>query len=101
HEEAILATAFSPEGSRLATAGGDTTVRLWDLNTETPLKTLRAHSNWVLCVSWAPHGQLLASAGMDGTVCIWDPDGGALAGAPLKGHKQPVTSLAWQPLHLV
>ncbi|XP_026193865.1 notchless protein homolog 1 [Cyclospora cayetanensis] len=101
HEEAILAAAFSPEGKRLATGGGDTSVRLWDLNTETPLQTLRGHSNWVLCVSWASHGQLFASSGMDGTVCIWDADAGALVGPPLKGHTQPVVSLAWQPLHLV
>ncbi|KAL8446483.1 hypothetical protein Emed_004937 [Eimeria media] len=101
HEEAILAAAFSPDGERLATGGGDTSVRLWDLATETPLQTLRAHTNWVLCVSWASHGELLASAGMDGTVCIWDAEAGALAGAPLKGHQQAVTSLAWQPLHLV
>ncbi|KAL8273341.1 hypothetical protein Esti_002745 [Eimeria stiedai] len=101
HEEAILAAAFSPDGERLATGGGDTSVRLWDLSTETPLQTLRAHTNWVLCVSWASHGELLASAGMDGSVCIWDAEAGALAAAPLKGHQQAVTSLAWQPLHLV
>ena len=40
HAEAVLATAFSPDGSRLATGSGDTTVRFWDLATCTPWHTM-------------------------------------------------------------
>jgi len=50
HSEAILSVAFSPDGSRLATGSGDTTVRLWDINTGTPYAECRGHRNWVLCV---------------------------------------------------
>ncbi|EPT26420.1 notchless, putative [Toxoplasma gondii ME49] len=100
HTEAILCVAFSPDGSQLASGSGDMTVRLWCLNTETPLRTLKGHSNWVLCLAWAPHGQLLASAGMDGSLRLWKGASGDAAGIPLKGHTKPVTALAWQPLHL-
>ncbi len=40
HAEAVLATAFSPDGGRLATGSGDTTVRFWDLATCTPSHTM-------------------------------------------------------------
>jgi WD40 repeat protein len=36
HSESVLVVAFSPDGRRLATGSGDTTLRLWDLNTQLP-----------------------------------------------------------------
>ena len=50
HSEAILQVSFSPDGKRLASASGDTTVRLWDLSTECPQATLEGHKGWVLFV---------------------------------------------------
>jgi ribosome assembly protein 4 len=44
HTEAILSVSFSPDGTQLATGSGDTTVRIWDLNTETPQHTLQGKS---------------------------------------------------------
>ena len=34
----VLAVSFSPDGKGLASGSGDTTVRFWDLATQTPLK---------------------------------------------------------------
>ncbi|KAJ1675271.1 hypothetical protein EV182_001590 [Spiromyces aspiralis] len=68
HSEAVLSVSFSPDGNQLASGSGDTTVRIWDLATETPQFTCKGHTNWVLCIAWSPDGQTLASGGMDGTV---------------------------------
>merc|ERR1719311_1022876 len=99
HTEAVLCAAFSPDSRLLATGSGDTTVRLWDLGTELPMKQLAGHKNWVLQVAWSPDGKLLASAGNDKVAMLWDPKRAAPV-ATLKGHTQAVTAIAWEPLHL-
>eukprot|EP00386_Alphamonas_edax_P002187 GDKI01006568.1.p1 GENE.GDKI01006568.1~~GDKI01006568.1.p1 ORF type:complete len:528 (-),score=150.94 GDKI01006568.1:162-1700(-) len=101
HSEAVLAVAFSPDGQSLASASGDTTVRVWDLFTETPAFTCKGHTNWVLCVAWSGDGKRIASAGMDNKIMTWDPATGKPAGPELKGHQKPVTCIAWQPVHLM
>ena len=98
HSEAVLSVAFSPDGQKLASASGDTTVRMWDLNTECPQVTCEGHKGWVLFVAFSPDNKTLASAGMDNSILIWNADTGQVIGKPLKGHKKFVTSLAWEPL---
>ncbi|KAI8972071.1 WD40-repeat-containing domain protein [Pilobolus umbonatus] len=100
HTEAILSCSFSPDGSHLATGSGDCTVRVWDLNTETPRHTLKGHTGWVLNISWSPDGLQLASGSMDNTVRLWNPKTGQQMGDGLKGHTKWITSLAWEPFHL-
>ncbi|KAI6101288.1 quinon protein alcohol dehydrogenase-like superfamily [Pisolithus sp. B1] len=100
HSSPILCASFSPTGALLATGSGDTHVRLWDLNTETPSHTLVGHTGWVLCVEWDPLERKLASGGHDGQVRLWDPKTGKPTGEAMKGHTKWVTSLAWEPLHL-
>ena len=80
HTNAVLNTAFSPDGSRLASASGDRTVRTWDLNTETPEHTLNGHKGWVMYVAFSPDGSILASAGADNNVLLWDPETGEQLG---------------------
>ncbi|CAI8052658.1 Notchless protein homolog 1 [Geodia barretti] len=100
HSEAVIAVQFSPDGRSLASGSGDTTVRLWDIFTETPLHTCKAHKHWILCIAWSPDGKRLASGCKNGQVCVWEAETGRQVGHTLSGHKQWITSLAWQPLHL-
>eukprot|EP01100_Stratorugosa_tubuloviscum_P009626 TRINITY_DN402_c2_g1_i1.p1 TRINITY_DN402_c2_g1~~TRINITY_DN402_c2_g1_i1.p1 ORF type:complete len:496 (-),score=223.21 TRINITY_DN402_c2_g1_i1:156-1643(-) len=99
HSEAVLSVSFSPDGNRLASGSGDTTIRLWDMNTETPMIACRGHSKWVLCVAWSPDGVRLGSGSMDNQVRVWDGRSGRLLRL-LKGHTKWITSIAWEPLHL-
>ncbi|XP_030217191.1 notchless protein homolog 1 [Gadus morhua] len=100
HTEAVISTAFSPTGKYLASGSGDTTVRFWDLTTETPHHTSRGHTHWVLSIAWSPDGKKLASGCKNSQICIWDPVTGQQIGKTLIGHTKWITWLCWEPLHL-
>jgi len=99
HSEATLHVQFSGDGRVLATGSGDTTVRIWDVLTETPKFTCRGHKDHVLALAWSPNGRLVASGGRDAEVRLWDHTTGKLVGKPFKGHTKWITALAWEPLH--
>uniref|UniRef100_A0A4W4E5B4 Notchless protein homolog 1 n=1 Tax=Electrophorus electricus TaxID=8005 RepID=A0A4W4E5B4_ELEEL len=98
HTEAVISVAFSPTGKYLASGSGDTTVRFWDLTTETPHHTARGHTHWVLSIAWSPDGKKLASgcknSQVNGSVRIWDTLLGR-CDKILTGHTQSVTCVKW------
>ncbi len=81
----VWAVAFSPDGTLLATADGDGTVRLWNPATGraagAPLHASTQHG--VYGVAFSPDGKLLATADGDGTVRLWNPATGRPAGKTL------------------
>jgi len=98
HTEAILHVSYSPDGRRLASGGGDATVRFWDVNTSTPRHTCRGHRDHVLCTSWSPDGLRFASGDKRGNLILWDPTKGTASGT-IKAHSKWITGMAWEPMH--
>jgi WD40 repeat protein/predicted Ser/Thr protein kinase len=66
------AVAFSPDGQRLAVAGTDRVVTLFDTTTWEVMTRLEGHSAYVKDVDWSPDGETLATASGDGTVRLWN-----------------------------
>src|SRR5699024_1827259 len=93
HEQ-VHDLAFNAEGTLVATAHQDSTVRVWDLAGMRSLGVLSRHHGAVHAVTFAPGGRILASGGQDGTVHLWDLTTGVPA-TTLTGHTGTVHTIAF------
>jgi WD40 repeat protein len=73
HSDAVLALAFSRDGTRLSSGAADRFVKVLDLTGQRPRRlVLEGHTYHVLGVSFKADGRTLASCGADGQVKFWD-----------------------------
>jgi WD40 repeat protein len=92
HTNKITSIVFSPDGSVLATASEDKTIRLWDTASAPHLRaTLAGHKDGVDELVFSPDGQRLASKDRDRTVRVWNVATGD-AGAEQGLRKMDVAS---------
>ncbi|GAB4578795.1 MAG: hypothetical protein Fur0022_15320 [Anaerolineales bacterium] len=96
HTGAITALAWSSDG-RLASAGEDKTIIIWDVNAQKQEKVLTSINDLPIYeMSWGPEGKL-ASISWDNNIVIWDVEVGekiAVLGAP---YRAGIYSVAWSP----
>jgi len=89
----VVTAAFSPDGSRILTAGWDGTAKLWDAETGTELLRLEGHSDSVTHASFNHDGDRVVTASFDGTALVWDANRGNVL-SRLEGHRGKVMK-AW------
>jgi WD40 repeat protein/serine/threonine protein kinase len=69
---ALRQAVFSPDGSRILSAGADSCLRLWDVATGKELRCVREQLYGVTSVAFSPDGRQALSCGGAGTVRLWD-----------------------------
>jgi WD40 repeat protein len=90
----VAGLAYSPDGTRLATASYDFTARVWDVASGKELLRL-SHDKEVVDVAFSPDGTRLATASADYNARIWDAvTGELLLTLP---HDDEVLDVAFSP----
>ncbi|CEL63175.1 putative WD repeat-containing protein alr3466 OS=Nostoc sp, (strain PCC 7120 / UTEX 2576) GN=alr3466 PE=4 SV=1 [Rhizoctonia solani AG-1 IB] len=95
-----IATAVSPDGTRLAlsTYGGG--LNIWDIRLgEIVLDLVADHTEQgdVCSVVFSHHGNRLASGSKNGTICIWDVANAGLLIARINGHANRINKVVFSP----
>lgn len=102
---AVVAVALSADGTRLAAAGEDGAVRLWDVASRTKLRAFEGHAKAPHFLAFSPDGAMLATGsgfmvrGEDGDlegVRLWDTATGKEL-AKLGRHPEGVSGVCFSP----
>jgi len=71
HEGGIWDLAMDSTGKRVATAGQDATVRLWDMTNGNSLRLGSADAS-LWCIAWSPDGSKVAAGGLGHEIHVWN-----------------------------
>ena len=95
-----LRVAYSPDGTRVVSAGNDkhhNNLKIWDAKQRSSAQTLNGYGGYIESVAWSRDGKKLVSGGdwKDPTVRVWDLiKGGNIA---LPGHRADVEAVGFLP----
>jgi hypothetical protein len=92
HVGPVFGVALSGNGSRLASAGADSVVRLWDTKNAKEVRRFDGHTGPAWCVALSADGRRVVSGGFDKSIRIWD----AVSGLEIKrlaGHDDYVRAV--------
>ncbi len=95
---AVFGMAFHPLDKTLFSAGEDSQILRWNLDSSAQVSAWQA-SDIVNALAISPDGQLLASGGDDNNISLWDTDSGEVL-RMLEGHQRYISNgggLAFSP----
>ncbi len=97
HRSGVSSVAWSPDGTRIASVGWDSTIQVWNAKDAQHLLTYRNHPD-ATDVAWSPDNTRLASAGNNFTIQVWNASTGQQIWTHQDVSENTVgANIAWSP----
>ncbi|KLO08319.1 WD40 repeat-like protein [Schizopora paradoxa] len=93
----VMSVSFFQDGSKLASASWDETVRIWDSRTGKAISPPFKHDSSVWSMAVSPDGKLIASGDQEGALLVWDSETGARKLNLTDAHSDIIRSVAFSP----
>jgi len=91
HEPSLYDCALSPDGTQLATVGGDGMLKTWNWKTGDLIRQMEVGNRWINCVAYSPDGRRLI-CGAEDTMTFWETaTGREISSLSLEGCAHHVT----------
>lgn len=92
----VISAAFSPDGSRICTIGGDASIHVWTSDSAKKVWSATSPREGVRSVAFSSNGALIAVGMADSTISVWNAQSGVQV-ATLSGYRGAVRMVAFTP----
>ena len=96
HSYSVNAVATTPDSKYVISGSGDSTLKVWDLQSGEIQHTLTGHSRSVTAVAIAADSKYVISGSSDNTLKVWDLQTGEIL-RTLRSHSESVDAVAVTP----
>ncbi|MBV7337273.1 WD40 repeat domain-containing protein [Chloroflexi bacterium TSY] len=97
HRSEIRDLVFWPDDATLISVSEDTTIRIWDLETNRCIDVLEEHQAGIWSLACCPTNRIFVSGGDDGVVHIWEmtEQRQSILTSTIRGNVEAVEAVAW------
>jgi hypothetical protein len=71
HLDYVMSVAFSPDGRYIVSGSGDTTLKLWEIESGGLIHSFEWHRGFVISVAFSPDGKYIVSGLSGGILKLW------------------------------
>jgi len=97
HAGWVEAVAVTLDGQHVISGSvNDSTIKIWDLESDLQMRTLSGHTDWITSVALTPDGLRAVSGSWDQTLKVWDLENGREI-RTLSGHSGGINAVAMTP----
>lgn len=96
HTDEVLEVVYGPDGTWLASASRDGTIKFWDPVSGQQVSSIEAHEGSVRALAVSRDGSYLASAGYDQLLKLWDAESHELI-RTIRDHEGPINAVTFSP----